>query len=400
MPRLSQFFLALVLVLTLLMAGAMYVSASAWFLWGLFPEGNVQLFAETGGRTSPLFHTLVGRFKLEDRLPFNVTQARRFTSGVSENYSRLVIVPRLGESQAIRAGLTEDGWKVQRAGLLLIAERGLSRTPDSLADWAKASWEGFHQAGSAVVWQGLPARPILLAATHDSRLIPGLPAPSHLVGRRQRGQLQLVWGRGGAWPKPGRSAHFQGDSQDLLALVPGYVLKLLPQGLTSIWNAWLAEKLHFSHTHPNLMAALSSFDHVIVKNSGENVTLGAIGNPEKFLALAESWFSQETAASQPVTAAFRLPDGTLGYEERPGDLPVIFGPPGADGCSMSDPAVAAFRLCRAENIAFLMGLSHPSSITDLSVSAPNDWYIDLGTAPGAVRAFGSQSAATLELQMK
>lgn len=400
MARLSQFFLALVLVLTLLMAGAMYVSASAWFLWGLLPEVNSQLLIDTGGEISPLLTAAASRYQLADLLPFNVTQTRRFMLGVSENYGRLVIVPRAGQSQAVRSGLAGYGWKVQRVGFLLIAERGLAAAPDSLLAWIRASWQGLKQVGRAAVWQRLPARPILLAATHDSRLIPGLPAPSRLVGRRQRGQLQLVWGRGGAWPKPGRSAHFQGNSQDLLALVPGYVLKLLPQGLTSIWNAWLAEKLHFSYTHPNLMAALASFDHVIVKNSGENVTLGAIGNPEKFLGLAETWFSQEIAASQPVTAAFRLPDGTLGYEKRPGDLTVIFGPPGADGCSKSDPAVAAFRLCRAENIAFLIGLSDPSSITDLSVSAPNDWYIDLGTALGAVHASGSQSAATVELEMK
>ena len=402
MSRLAQFSLVVSVSLSLLVAGLTYLATSAWFLWGLLPEGNSQLFVETSGKAGSVLATAASRYELLQYLPFNPAQARRFAYAVSDGHHRLAITPGLGRGGEISATLERNGWKVQRIGFLLFAENGGSSLPQSWAFWGQAGLRGFKQAVKAVVWERLPARPAILARTADAHLIPGLPTPSRLLGRRQQNLLQVVWQNGNDWRRSERLSQPLTDSDTIFILVPGQALTLLPKGLAGNWNTWLAENLKLSHTQPNLLADLTTLDRLVMESSGDTITVGAQGNPENFLSMAETWFSQEKAASQPVTRAFRLPDGTLGYEKQPAPPPKIFGPPGADGCRVSqERAVAAFRLCQAGNLAFLTTSPELALLTKLShLPAEHSWQIELGPAlTTRLRAFGNQSKITLELEL-
>lgn len=332
---------AAVLFAALLVAAAL--NTSSWFIWNLSPrDPDIALLVDYT-RVGAAFAALSGQYRLSSYLLFDANSATRFVYSRSEESDVIIAVPRFSRQRALPRQLANDGWHVRRLGLAVIAWQGKAPAP--------RLGEAFLET---LKKRQLPWRPLLITQGKPGVLRFDHPSFQLLVWPEGQPALNLSLALNAAefapWPKETPSP----SSQQLALNIPGHIVSQLPEDLHASWNEYLAARLSFSQTTPDIMSSLAAFPSLAAAASDTTAAVGVFENAADFIALTNRWVGREQAYTAPVTAAFLLPDGTLGYEQRPGEVEDAFQPyPDVTGCRALREADRSLSLCQKGDKAYL-----------------------------------------------
>lgn len=236
----------------------------------------------------------------------------------------LVVFPAARSSRTTRAVLTGAGWQVVRRGPYLVAARDTVLTTPGTVLPALVAWA---KTATISVW---PLWPTLLAVTP-----PGLSAvdqPLLIVAAASPERWQVVVTDA---DPPGRLAvPPPAESDRLLLHSPGMLWRQTARA--GGWDQVLARGLDFERTRPAVAAFLGQFPAVTILWRGSlaagEAAVAVDDTTEQFVGAATAWVQEEERRGRLVSRAFRLPDGSLGYEKIPGEAAPVFTPPDRDNC--------------------------------------------------------------------
>jgi len=256
----------------------------------------------------------------------------------------LAILPTWRGQIWLKEVLANEGWQVERRGLVLVATKD-----ESLPGWRQ------------VFGQMLTARKV--AGGSWSPVAAGRHAETDWVAKRKGEDLEVLINGGIAE---------EGDKVDEVYLeLPGEVLRAMPESLLETWDKWFIDKIGFVKTDPAILSSLVGFDSLMIKGQGDTLLIGAESETGKFFDLVEIWLAEEERRNRIETKGFRLPDGTIGFEKVPGErLKEVFQVMGPGECWQSLISDYPWRLCKDGNRAIL---SMDKSFVAEPVSWPEEW---------------------------
>lgn len=379
------------------------VAASPWFAWQAAGAQASDIALAVRLRAFPP-QTLA---KLTPYLP---AKAQELTAG---DYSYIAAIqedsqtefwlrPRLAKQFSAGRTLSQAGWQVQRVGLWLAVR---DRSPGSLTpkqplqiffsaagSWTRAAISA-HQAT-------YPAALVRIAPGQLSAVPLGATVAAHMRGNQLAGYYQL----NEKWPTAESSLAYPGqeseeDAIGLLVALPSSFLPAIPGQLRQEWIHWLEGELALSHARAPIAEEISKYGQLSVASGepvrrigGEDISLAVTDGTEEFTAAVEKWAAEETAYHAPTQRAFRLPDGTLGYELVPTTLESFLTLTNEDrNCRGGRNEILELWVCRAEGwVAIspnqglakqhLARLKRPANPAD----KPSEWQIHI-ESPRAAR---------------
>lgn len=326
--------------LVLLISGAWFIHTSAWFMWGIVQaQASPTVFVDEPPLIQAIVSDIGQRYHLPANIPFELSAVRRFAWGRGETAPLLVFIPRLGQGEAVRRHLHDQGWALRRLGSLLIASpASLPSTPDLLQ-------RGTREFARHLAFDALPLQPeaLLRISPHTVSVLPeGLRA----VAVAQRRGVTVIGRSRDAWPIFRVNTPAEPSPHGLAVTLPGARLAGLPADAVERWQKDLVARLSLDTSMPRLEQALAPYASVTLATDGATGVIAAVGSPDAFAQLTATWVSAEQGYRTPATAAFRLPDGTLGYEKRPSEVKLAWPPAGQDGCHYLALPFQNYWLCR------------------------------------------------------
>lgn len=242
-------------------------------------------------------------------------------------FSRIAII-RKGEGVAI-AGLphivdqlhvsdllVSNGWSVTRLGHLVIARKGI---PESGRVSIAAVQKGLHAIWQNVAIQRAPLAPLVIVHVR-----------ANTFSMINKSQHVVIWRNGTAVCMAGTSgdgavaapsfpcrALLEQAPDAFLFSAPGWALNVLPREMRDALEHHIRERFFFTNSQPALLDHLSRFDRVHYTEQGSDIVLGSTDSAPDFLGAVERWIRAEQAFERIEKRAFRLPDGTIGYEYIP-----------------------------------------------------------------------------------
>jgi hypothetical protein len=356
----------------------LYTLTSLWWAWFSLPDRQAGL---------PIDQVVDSRFALDLRrapsaaedlfaLPaaagFVTREARLavWEVGTQENDDRLVFLPRWHRLLAAKAAAQRQGWQVERSGLVLRAWQGTQRP----------AWPSLLQTAASTLRtliRDSVRHPGALVALPAGTL-PGMADPVMAVFWRGTDQLRVritptVPSESAGVDKLSSAAP---QVDELSVALPGHSLGLLPPAYSAAWSKILHEKLHFSLTRPDILRYVSQFSQVALRVSGSEAGLGVYSAPEAFATAATNWVQEEERRQRPAQRAFRLPDGSLGYEKVPGEAISVWSEVVEDGCQTPLSGRTTLWLCRSDSAA---ALATSKAVAQQLLIAPPEAALNIGT---------------------
>lgn len=314
--------LSTIIVFTLFL---LFTHLSTWFIWELLPPGAVQIAVNQTHPAANFLTDYLSATGLASTLE-QLKSTRRFSISAKPNSTTVVVVPNnpllFRNHQALINQLSNAGFHTQRFGLLIIARQN-NGTDDIVHT---KFFPAFRQTIRRLFSNTLPAKPLLIASI-ESGIIPFLENPLTLLGTARGNSVQLV----AAEP----TIDFHSISQntpsppqqenELTLTTPSHVITTLPEPLRHEWNKILISKLGFANTQPDILTHLSQYNSPINIKLTQNGAVITVAKTQKaFSNTVKTWVQAEEAHFRQQQQAFRLPDGTFGYELAPGDTREVF----------------------------------------------------------------------------
>ncbi len=315
------------IVVTLIVGGALLgCYTSLWLLWHLVPEGAKGALAMRTLADTELY-PLATQAVPAEVLPLIDYSSRIAWGGRGESL-QMVILPRLRSWKTLPYVLQDRGWHVQRLGILIRATRGHSSTVPFT--------HALRAYGRVLLRESVPVAPVALVRFENNLALP-FSQPLLLTAVAQQGQVRVVIEDTAMNPIPPLPLPPPAASGQLTLTVPGPMLASLPREVADQVNRLLVTALGFPLTHPNILAAVAAYDtvQIVMERHGAStpptLQLGVMGDTHAFQATVQHWIQEEERRGRLTTRAFRLPDGTLGYEKVPGEIvPVLTA--STEGC--------------------------------------------------------------------
>lgn len=312
--------------------------------------------------------------------------------------------PRL--SQQVRAGrqLNQAGWHVERVGLWLAVKEDAPPTiqPSGLT----TAWAGFKAWGRAAIQSDQFTYPAIMLRIAPGKLA-AIPEGVALMSQKKGQLLAGHYNLGEIWPPERRVAlrspkEVENEERvDLLVALPSSFLSAVPSQLKQEWNHLLEEKLVISHARSTVLEEVPAYASVSVAVQGEDISLAVLDFGNQFKPTVEKWGAQETAYHAPTRRAFRLPDGTLGYESIPGELEAFLTLAASEaGCEGGRNEILQLWLCRHGNWAAVSRNQALAQKHAAMLAGAQDWQVYVRQPLAEKLGLPGLIAATLQAQAK
>lgn len=419
--------LALIVIITILLA-LLSIHLSLWFLWELLPPDGAAIQLAVNQR-HPAASTLTDQLAATQLAPAlkPLKNARRFALSQTHNSTTVIAVsdkPFLFRSQrALSEQLKATGFHTQRLGLLVIAQKS-SSTESTLIVPTKIG-QAAHQTTRRLFSSTLPSTPFLIAEL-DAGTTPFFDNALTILGTAKGRDVKLIAAEQtiNFHSLPHTTPPLPNNVDELSMTLPSHILATLPDSLHHNWNSALIQRLSFFNTRPDIIAHLARYNSpVIIKLNNSHATIAVAGSNEQFTSAIHSWFQNEEAYSRQRQQAFRLPDGTLGYELAPGEIREVFTNLVDSNCRQEswprlagaggpahNQAMQHLWLCTKGNqIAFGSDQSATKEATQDDFSAASTWNISLGaqyladlslSGIESISASGTETQAIIHLQLR
>lgn len=331
MLRRTRFLIIAGIFILATVLAAVSVLGSLWVPWSLLPAGPARI-----AWSRLLTPTVLGTHLL----PLSVVgatehawQAAYTREGTGET---LVVLPELTSLGTTKKLLTADGWQVQRLGLYLYASRnGSPLSRERLLVAAKG-------LARTLLFSRWPAYPAALGSKQAE--VAGITEPLMAVAARHGREVRVVVDTGSHISAPASGVGGQPQADAVVLKAPG---ELWVHGGKSFWDPAWRKIFGFRTTEPAIQETLSQFDLVAYLQEGDGAVLAATDPDAQFALTAATWVQDEDRRQRLVNRAFRLPDGTIGYERIPGEARPVFGDVDGAGCRGPLEERAATWICTA-----------------------------------------------------
>lgn len=351
--------------------GVWFSHTSPWFMWGIVAsplsgadERDLTLFFDIPATLKPAVANLDARYQLSDQIPVSLQSVRRLAWRRGVEREMIAVVPTLGQGDTVQSELATGAWRYQRLGGLIVASRGNIALPSSRTTLAAGARElGVHLAPDA-----LPFQPLALFSIGDIR--------AYVAHDRQ--QLLGVLRRSGAWPNARIARSESAPASGLELALGSQALAAIPTDILTRWQEELVNRFALKRSRPALVKELEGFDTVAAVLDADDVAIGARSASASFIQTAEGWLQAEQGYQSPSTVAFRLPDGTLGYEKRPSHAPITWQIVGDGACRTTTLAEVSYWLCRQAEAGALAKSESGARRVLAALSADTPWHVRLG----------------------
>lgn len=365
-------------LLLIMVGGVWFAHTSLWFLWGMatagFPEDQI-IALDIPSAVRPVVTQLEASYHLSSVLPLNLADVRRFAWRRGTHSEVVIVIPALGKTSQVRQSLRQSGYTTSRLGGVLVASQA---TDTKNAPSVQTQLTSGTQEVLRHMWfDNLPLQPRGIAQ------LPALPGLLESGGRvvifEQREQLVATFRSGRHWPDI-RTAGSQTNAHEekLQFAIPGHILTILPGHMQEQWERHVIEQLGLTASRPKIVKGVEQFTRVMLVTGKEEAAIGATGTASTpFRQQAESWLVAEQGYRSPTTVAFRLPDGTLGYEKRPGAAPLTWQATSDSTCQTTTVGEVQYWLCQTGDAA-AVGRSEASARYVLGqLGSPTTWQVHL-----------------------
>lgn len=358
-----------VVVGTLVIVGLVYFSP--WFVWSLLPEdSSIAIAMATRQQGFSSVADALAPYLPADALGELLPAASHIAYGRSEEGRVLVILPRLGAQRLLRGHLSATGWHTQRLGLIV-------RAWD--ADQPRTSvLQALQRSLTHTVLPRLTLYPLLIARA-DAGSFPTLTTDTNIIGvwRNSHLLVGVTFGQRDFPSHLSASAPIQQpiDVGQLAVGGPGQIVGALTPATRTQWNGWLADALAFEHTRPDVLGYLRNQRWIVLSVDSDHIAVGARA-PDGFAGSVRAWVAEEDRYNRLTRRAFRLPDGTIGYEEVPGEHRDVFGTqPDAQGCVTTAQRTKQLWMCSNEQLA-VVATDRPLALRQLQAQQAG-WFVDI-----------------------
>ncbi|HBE90273.1 MAG TPA: hypothetical protein DDW41_03635 [Candidatus Andersenbacteria bacterium] len=369
-------FLYVLIPLVLVPAVAIWIHLSIWFLWSLLPDGNTKIalnFTEPG---TGLITDLLALSPLREDLEPVMNHARRFSYVQNNDSSVIAIIPKnivlFRERSQITQQLLANGWRPQNYGLIIVGLKGQSSlNPLSFT---------LRQAFGKLYSRRYPYQPTVIAVNQSEAFVSKVtPMAVFGVSANQEREIKFISAKTLAdLPVFSIARPSLPSSEDYLSLnLSGATIQLITNQFNAQWNDIIQSKLGLSKTKPPITALLAAQQTISLTLSGAEASIAIIGDPTALKTTLSNWLSNEEAFSRPQKSAFKLPDGTIGYELVKGELQTVLSDPDQEGCQAPVTASVTLWLCQNnQGISFGTGRSlAQQALTNIN---PNHNSISIG----------------------
>lgn len=292
-------------------AGLVYsLGISPRTMWALSPEKSVLriLYDQTQDKGGLIF-TASQKMDVQKYLPGSLHEipVNRFVYSRAAASEEIVIAASIWHQASIQQVLMNNGWQVKRFGLLIRAARG-ENLPENAS---------FRELAGKFYQAPIPARAVALVSFTPTSSNKDVQSLLGYIRWETPTRLALNLTKNSKVSKRYAFPNFQ--NKKLQVALPSAVLSYLPEKNTAPWETVIQKKLGFEKTHPNLRELIAKEQGVTLVMDGDNLGLGIqTQNPAAVANIFKAWFASEEAHRHPNRRAFRLPDGTIGYEKTAG----------------------------------------------------------------------------------
>ncbi len=374
----------LVAALAVVIAGAIlfYLVSSLWFMRAVLPSNDYQLIM--GYVRRPGLERIIAPSEQKLLSAAEVNLLPQFSSYViakSAGATYVVGLPQWRYQINIVKSIPANGWQVgrffplvwvQSAPRVQSAQEGqASIAEQSLVDVIKNYWRNLATHN----WLFRPLaiveiKPSYLSLLDDYYQLQAYPAGKNTIN------IAIKRGRKNADDRSAtRSEEPAETTMSQLAVrgAPSSVIDRLPANILNAWEEKISQSFNIgggSMSFASLLREQEGFG-LSVEQGGMAVSI--TGEPERFKSALAAQIKEEVSFNNPVRKAFRLPDGTLGYEYVPGDGNAIWREEGG-GCYSNNDLGSSLWLCQANNQAAL-AQDHQAAVAMLNMQPPPGWQI-------------------------
>ncbi len=370
-------FLYVLIPLLVVVVIALWIHLSTWFLWSLLPESDIKIALNYTQPGTAMISDLLLLSPLHGELQPVINQARRIAYLQNNDASAIAVIPSnpflFSERSRVKQQLIANNWQTSSYGLIIIGKKG--PTPvNSLPVILRETYRKLYS-------RQFPYQPAVIAVNKSDALSPGIILDAALIGvATNRGQeIKFAFAQTlSDLPVFSITSPPLPAGDDYLSLnLSGTNIQSIVAQFNLKWDDLLSTKLGLIKTKPALTALLASQQTVSLTISGSNISIAMIGEPNTLKNTISHWLSNEEAFSRPQKNAFKLPDGTLGYELVKGPLLSVLSEPDQTGCQAPASPNVKLWLCQSsQGVSF--GTSQSSAQQALSAINPSQQAISIG----------------------
>ncbi|MBI3255902.1 MAG: hypothetical protein HYZ63_02930 [Candidatus Andersenbacteria bacterium] len=301
----------------------LYTTLSTWFYWSLLPTtGNIAISAESGRHLGSFIALADSAALPAEHVMMYTRVASRLAYTDGPNGQFLIMLPKLLLHGQAKEMVIKEGWQYQKFGIMLIAKRGTGSeelgAKTQVSSIVRAFWLPWQQ----LLWHGQAFRPpVVIVAKPDAinGLKNGLVATSQYQEGGVYAKITFTYP---ATPEFSEIQHINKATADnntpynFLAL-QRQMLAYIPTRQKNTLLHSIISQIGFTKTNDRLVKEVADMPSITLYQNAGHASLGSQENAEVFMKTARAWVESEDAYNYPQRRAFKLPDGTLGYETRP-----------------------------------------------------------------------------------
>jgi hypothetical protein len=305
--------------ISIILLTAIILINSPWFLWHIIPqEGSIRISANTS-LISPLAH-VVREYNpaVVDITPY-IIPARRIAYVRQGEEEVIVLAPKLTHFQEAREVLTNQGWHQLQWGLFLIGRREALNSNLIAKPSVSRTLSAFFASLNSVI-KHIGNKTVAISQVRGGSI----------AGVTSDLAALTIYSKEGIYTKAELSTldipsftpkdreeitKISSEERDVLAL-SSKMLAYIPNQKNELIGETL-KNIGFSITVDKITIDASRFSSLLVTRNGNSQALGVKEDKTGFITQAKKWVGNEEGYNYPQKRAFKLPDGTLGYEMVP-----------------------------------------------------------------------------------
>lgn len=366
------------LVLTVVFIIAVYFHISLWFLWYLLPEEKIKIAVNSTQPGSQIITDILSAFPIKEDTVKLLNSAKRYSYAQTDKGSVIALVPKnpflFKDRNLLINELRNNNWHTINFGLVIIGKNNNS-TPN-LSSLRSVIINTYNKLLS----RQHPYKPTIIAQSNNSS-IPLLSGDTALVGvvSRKNKEFKAIIA-----PSLSNMPNFSisgpalpNQANHLTINIPGKSINAVSTKFSNEWNDIIYSKLGFSATSPPIISYMAVQQTSSMTITNEKAALAMIGDTNSLKGVFHQWMQEEEAHSRPQKHAFRLPDGTIGYELIKGETQPVLSAPDSSGCLAPISEAIKLWLCQNDK-GISIATSRADAMQELSSISSSVQTITIG----------------------
>lgn|SRR3989344_7730962 len=301
--------------------------SSNWLWWGMIPKDGEIAFSVESGAAHSILNTISAEKNTNESLASIgafIGTSKKIAFAKKGNSQTLVVVSTWGNISKNESNLRNERWQFSKKANIFFAEKN----KDNAFLPAKEKMSNVFMA-SMSMWSVIlsgkqPFQPIAIASI-KKHAFSGLEKNLNLVGQHYKKGVLVVVDVSDTNlikfnPKKGNETNdilmLFSDTRDILAL-PKELLAHIPRSEKKVLYSKVAEQMGLGKVTKQVLAEMDTLENIFIARGSKAAVIGTTKNGNTFIKALKSHIETQDGYNYPQKRAFKLPDGTLGYEYRP-----------------------------------------------------------------------------------